>query len=243
MVDGDSGRGQLPSTKDYYSAIDELLDCNPEELNKFLATVNKSNLTCLLREALSRVKSTALIVDSISAVEKSIKSVPVTPAVQTVISNPSTSSQSETLHKVDEIRIQGIPERSSQITAKRFEDDSKLVTDVLEFIEKDASGCIQDVYRAGRVKPNSGKSRSIIVKLNSAWSARKLLSKAYKLKDYSSAVFLSKSLTKTGQELERTLLKKRFELSESGHDKSLIKIRDLKLYLDGQEVPINSNED
>ena len=168
---------------------------------------------------------------------------PVTPAVQTVISNPSTSPQSETLHKVGEIRTQGIPESSSQITAKRFEDDSKLVTDVLEFIEKDASGCIQDVYRAGKVKPNSGKSRSIIVKLNSVWSARKLLSKAYKLKDYSSAVFLSKSLTKTGQELERTLLKKRFELSESGHDKSLIKIRDLKLYLDDQEVPINSNED
>ena len=94
------------------------------------------------------------------------------------------------------------------------------------------------------MKPNSGKSRSINVKLNSAWSARKLLSKgAYMLKDYSSAVFLSKSLTKTGQELERTLLEKRFELSESGHDKSLIKIRDLKLYLDGQEVQINSNED
>ena len=93
------------------------------------------------------------------------------------------------------------------------------------------------------MKPNSGKSRTIIIKLNSAWSARMLFSKAYKLKDYSSAVFLSKSLTKTGQELERTLLKKRFKLSESGHDKSLIKIRDLKLYLDGQEVPINSNED
>ena len=147
MVDGDSGRWRLPSTKDYYPAIDELLDCNPEELNKFLATVNKSNLTCLLREALSRVKSTALIVDSISAVVKSIKSVPLTPAVQTVISNSSTSPQSGTLHKVDEIRIQGIPESTSQITAKRFEDDSKLVTDVLEFIEKDASDCIQDVSR------------------------------------------------------------------------------------------------
>ena len=98
MVDGDSGRGRLPSTKDYYPAIDELLDCNPQELNKFLALVNKSNLTCLLREALSRVKFTTLIVDSISAVEKSIKSVPVTPAVQTVISNPSTSPQSKTLH-------------------------------------------------------------------------------------------------------------------------------------------------
>ena len=192
MVDGDSGRGRLPSTKDYYPAIDELLDCNPQELNKFLALVNKSNLK---REALSRVKFTTLIVDSISAVEKSIKSVPVTPAVQTVISNPSTSPQSKTLHKVDEIRTQGIPESSSQITAKRFEDDSKLVTDDLEFIEKDASGCIQDIYRAGKVKPNSGKSRSINVKLNAAWSARKLLSKgAYMLKDYSSAVFLSKSL-------------------------------------------------
>ena len=151
------------------------------------------------------MKSTTLIVNSISAVEKSIKSVPVTvtPAVQTVISNPSTSPQSGTLDKVDEIRIQGITESSSEITAKQFEDDSKLVTDVLEFIEKDASGCIQDVYRARKVKPNSGKSRIIIVKLNSAWSARKLLSKAYKLKDYSSAVFLSKSLTKTGQELEK----------------------------------------
>ena len=93
------------------------------------------------------------------------------------------------------------------------------------------------------MKPNSGKSRSVIVKLNSVWSARKLLSKAYKLKDYSSAVFLSKSLSKTGQELERTLLKERFELNESGHDKRLIRIKDLKLYLDGQEVPINSNED
>ena len=99
MVDGDSGRGPLPSTKDYYPAIDELLDYNPEEVNKFLATVNKSNLTCFLREALSRLKSTTLIVDSISAVEKSIKSVSVTPAAQTVISNPSTSPQSETLQK------------------------------------------------------------------------------------------------------------------------------------------------
>ena len=148
------------------------------------------------------MKSTALIVDLISAVEKSINSVPVTLAVQIVIFNPSTYPQSETLHKVDEIRIQGIPESSSQTTVKRFDDDSKLVTDVLEFIEKDASGCNQ----ADKVKPNSG--RSIIIKLNSAWSARKLLSKAYKLKDYSSAVLLSKSLTKTGQELERTLLKK-----------------------------------
>ena len=94
------------------------------------------------------------------------------------------------------------------------------------------------------MKPNSGKSRSLIVKLNSAWSARKLLSKAYKLK----TIHLPYTLVSPSQKLAKNLKepfrkKKRFELCESGHDKSLIKIRDLKLYLDGQEVPTNSNED
>ena len=99
-------------------------------------------------------------------------------------------------------------------------------------------------FRGGQSETQFRKVPKSHCKIEFSVVCSQVIEQSLQAKDYSSAVYLSKSLTKTGQELERTFpKKKRFELCESGHDKSLIKIRDLKLYLDGQEVPTNSNED
>ena len=48
-------------------------------------------------------------------------------------------------------------------------------------------------------------------------------------------------LSPSDQEIERCLLAKRYTLIKDGTDKSRIKIRNLKLYIDGQEIAHNDN--
>ena len=54
-----------------------------------------------------------------------------------------------------------------------------------------------------------------------------------------SRAFISRELTHEERIIERNLLKKRRDLIENGTKRTSIRIRNLKLYVDGNEQPAN----
>ena len=95
---------------------------------------------------------------------------------------------------------------------------------------------VADLYRTGKKKENITRPRTLIVKLPNYWQYRKVLASTHKLKDSSDNGFISRELTKIELELEKKLLKCRYELIQSGQvAKENAKIRDLKLFINGQE--------
>ena len=78
-------------------------------------------------------------------------------------------------------------------------------------------------------------------RLSKYWlHSRKVLASTHKLKDSSDNVFISRELTKIELELEKNLLKCRYELIQSGQvAKENAKIRGLKLFINGQEYKLD----
>ena len=75
----------------------------------------------------------------------------------------------------------------------------------------------------------------------SSWSSQifgrqaKLVANSHHLKDYPAdyRAFISREITNEERIIERNLLKKRRDLIESGTKRTSIRIRNLKLYVDG----------
>ena len=68
------------------------------------------------------------------------------------------------------------------------------------------------VKRLGPFNEQSDRPRSLIVNIFNEWTARKCLTKRYKLRNYDYLVFINKSLSKEEVILEKRVLKKRREL-------------------------------
>ena len=83
---------------------------------------------------------------------------------------------------------------------------------------------------------NSTRPRLLLVRFSSEWDVRKCLSRAYKLKNYPSKIFISKSLSKDDQATKRKLLEKRYQLISEGVPREELRIRGLKLLRNGDEV-------
>ena len=58
---------------------------------------------------------------------------------------------------------------------------------------------------------------------------------SYILKDYSDRIYLSRELTVDEKKLESRILSERYKLVETGISKDRLRVKDLKLYLDGKE--------
>ena len=94
---------------------------------------------------------------------------------------------------------------------------------------------IEDCRRLGNFIP--GKSRTVLVTFSNIWDARKLRSKAIEQQLYRhKGVLIVPELSYEDRQVEKKILQKRFELINQGTEKSRIRIRDLKLYVDGQFV-------
>ena len=150
----------------------------------------------------------------------------------------------------NEIRISGIPELqkidNNQRSIKPSGDEivsyeCKQIETVLKQLDEPSS-CITNIRRLGRFDNTKKRPRTILLTVDNAWTARKILARAPMLKDFQldgNAIFISKSLSIVDQEKERKLLLKRRELIESGHDRKNIKIRNQTLLLNNTEVQIN----
>ena len=134
-----------------------------------------------------------------------------------------------------EIRIDGIAESSASKNIEHMEHDHAEITKVLSHLGESEVE-VENIFRAGKFHPEKSRPRSLIVKFRNVWTVRKILAKASLLKNFGSAVFISKSLNESERRTERSILKKRRELIDSGVSASSLKIRNLKLYQDGEEV-------
>ena len=136
------------------------------------------------------------------------------------------------------IRIQNFPEIASQNSAHKLQHDMKHVMAILkQTIDEQLT--ISDCFRIG--KYDETKRRGIIAKLSSIWMTRKILANSHHMKDYPADYrdFISRELTHEERIIEKNLLKKRRDLIENVTKRTSIKIRNLKLYVDGNEQPAN----
>ena len=96
------------------------------------------------------------------------------------------------------------------LTALRSKSDN--VKAILEFLEE--SPKIENIRRLGKPNPHSTRPRTMLVTLKSIWDVQKILAKSKTLRIFEAwRVFLSPSLNAKDQDLERRILKKRWEFS------------------------------
>ena len=155
---------------------------------------------------------------------------------ETVVTPNNVVQQSMSEVTKKSIRVSGLPESSEDNVYKRKTDDIKKVKNIalkLGFEELRING----VIRAGKYDPD--KDRTLIVELTSRTDAELLVSKAILDKfGTKNNVYISPDLTREERLEERKVLKKRRELINTGTDKNSIKIRNLKLLVDGVVVPV-----
>ena len=132
------------------------------------------------------------------------------------------------------IRIRNVPEIASQNSAQRLQHDMKHVMAILKHTIGEEP-TISDCFRIG--KYDETKRRGIIVKLSNILTTRKFLANSHHMKDYPAdyRAFISRELTHEERIIEKNLLRKRRDLIENGTKRTSVKIRILKLYVDGNE--------
>ena len=130
------------------------------------------------------------------------------------------------------VRIQNVPENASLNSAQSLQHDMKHVMANLKHTICEEP-FISDCFRIG--KYDETKRSGIIVNLSNIWRTRKILAKFHHMKGYPAdyRAFISRELTHEERKIEKNLLKKRRDLIEIGTKRTSIRIRNLKLYVDG----------
>jgi len=159
------------------------------------------------------------------------------PIIQPAQSSKPQNNNSTSMTKY-RLRISGICEPSSQLKPlERQAVEETELKKILSFMNL-GNVLISDFFRLGKFKAENKRDRTMLVTFQSVWDRRKILSSSYLLKDYEKAVFISPELTAEEKLIERKVLKKRYELIQSGIKRENIKIRNLKLFHDNVEVKI-----
>ena len=133
------------------------------------------------------------------------------------------------------IRINGVPEPSNQKLHDRMDTDIQAVRKVMEYLGEPVNEPITGSLRLGKYRSDATRPIILLVRFKNPWLVRKLPAKSYILKDYSDRVYLSRELTVDEKKLESRILFERYKLVETGISKDRLRVRDLKLYLDGKE--------
>ena len=136
------------------------------------------------------------------------------------------------------IRNQNVPKVASQKSARRLQHDMKHVMVILKHTIGEEP-TLSDCFRIGRF--DETKRRGFLVKLTNIWTTRKNLANSHHMKIYPAdyRAFTSRELTHKERKIEKNLLKKRRDLIENGTKRTAVRIRNLKLYDDGNEQPAN----
>lgn len=149
---------------------------------------------------------------------------------------PSSKSNPELKYQ---ILISGMPEAECPDKLQRIERDANLVHDMTNFLSLNKPP-IREVHRVGKFNNNSQRTRHLIVTFQSVWEVNKILAAASNLKNYKHKIFVRRVLTEAERTIEKKILRKRWELIQSGINRADLKIKNLKLYQEGSEVSIES---
>ena len=128
-------------------------------------------------------------------------------------------------------RIDGIPESKSNKRAE-IDQHEKELNVVLNLPEETPT--IEPLQRHGKTRPDDkARPHTLLLTLKSNRDARRILSKSNKLNDYAGrAIYLSRGLMDDERNKNYKILRKRRELIEKGVERSKIKIRSFKLFVD-----------
>jgi len=135
-----------------------------------------------------------------------------------------------------QLKVSGIPEISEDINyIKRQQIEKEHIDKILKHIGKQQCKII-DCFRLGKYRKERQRSRSIIITFASVWDRNMVLQSAKNLSTFEEKIFISPALSPVEMEKEKKMLKKRWELINSGVDRKNIKIKNLSLFVDDKEV-------
>ena len=238
------------------STIDELLALSEERVEEQLQVLIKNPKApkALLTESLSRQKKMlqAEVVsndglpqhleNSLKEIKSSILEISTSlqqqPRIAQSHTPPPTDLRSNNEDYPRQIRIDGVKESTNRRSEEIMSAEENAVKEIFEFLGTSTS--FTNIKRLGQMKKEKGtdRPRTILVTCQNEWEMRKVMSKAYLLKDFKDRLFLSRGLSPSQIKIENTLLRHRRELINSGTDSRRIKIRSLRLYVDGKDVTL-----
>ena len=158
-------------------------------------------------------------------------------------SDPKIDVQKQSLSRTDnhpyQVKIVAVPENRLRFSNDRKLRDKEIIEDIATELNLH-NVQVSDCQRYGKF--NNSNRRPIIATFLSIWDAKRMVSKSIAGKLFQEKVNLVLAqLSPSDQETERCLLAKRYTLINDGTDLSRIKIRNLKLYIDGKEIAHNDN--
>ena len=158
-------------------------------------------------------------------------------------SDPKIDIQKESLSRTDnhryQVKIVGVPENNLRFSNDRKLREKEIIEDIATELNLH-NVQVSDCHRNGKF--NNSKRRPFIATFSSIWDARRMVSKSIERKLFQEkGILVLAQLSPNDQGIERSLLAKRYTLINDGTDKSRIKIRNLKLYIDGKEIAHNDN--
>ena len=263
---GSRGGSRLNSAsggRDYYTSIDELVNAKDGEFKALTGKLTKDWLLCLLKDALSHLRTAQsfnskldmlkkgssvnnviienkkfkeqmlMKLDEITAIKDKVDSMCVTSASASSAFASQPRTVPDSIHK-RQLKVIGV---SECVEAEISNDRALFDKSSIETISADLGTevIIEDCRRLGKFLPS--KSRTVLVTFSNIWDARKLRSKAIEQQLYRhTGVLIVPEFSYEDRQVEKKILKKRFELINQGNEKSRIRIRDLQLYVDGHFV-------
>ena len=158
-------------------------------------------------------------------------------------SDPKIDIQNETLARTGnhryQVKIVSVPENNLRLSNDRKLRDKEIKEDIATELNLH-NVQVSDCHRNGKF--NNSKRRPIIATFSSIWDARRMVSRSIERQLFQEkGILVLAQLSLSDQEIERSLLAKRYTLINDGTVKSRIKIRNLKLYIDGKEIAHNDN--
>jgi len=139
-----------------------------------------------------------------------------------------------------QIRIMGVKEAPSDMNhIDRHAYELNCIQNILAHINE-TNIHITDCFRMGKFKADSQRPRTLLVTLSSVWDKRKILSKTTLLSNFGPKIFISPALSPSEINIEKRILKKRWELISKGVERKNIKIRSLKLFVNDEEIDFES---
>ena len=258
QTDGESDLDAKP--KSYYPTMEEMIASDPSKLEKHLKGMNKSHICCLVRDLVAQLKYTRSRLDlsntRMESVECSVSKL--TSEVEEVTKHLKTPDNQITENTsvaqvtkpaiianshLMQIRVNGIPEKDVKKDDKNKQEliinhDHSEIAKVFEKLGENPK--LKDLQRLGKRDTSRARPRTLLLTLHSEWDVRKLLSKTYKLKDAPEyrQIFVSPALSPKDQMTERKILYTRKNLIAAGEDRKDIRIKEMKLYVKGEEVPL-----
>jgi len=216
----------------------ESIATNENNIEKFSADLKNMGETLTLKINRFEEKLKAFEIEKPQEINKEVANKCTDPTQEKIQIN-NTSHKNPTLKY--QLRLSGVPEMSSDLSyVERQTSEHNYVLKVLDYLEK--RNCkITDCYRLGKFNKDRKRPRSLLLTFSSVWDRNMVLQSAKSLSSFKDKIFLSPALSPAELEVEKKILRKRWQLLNEGVEKKNIKIRSLKLLVDGKEIDVNSD--